>query len=139
MNQNLIYYPCLALILYTFAILAWMFRTRVKAIKDGKVDYRHFKTYSTDCKVPHEVLQIERNFSNLLEVPPIFYIICAFTLMTKQVDQVQLVLSWGYVFLRLIHSLVHITSNKLQYRVLFYGGSWIVLVVMAIRLGVSLY
>ena len=138
MNQNLIYYPCLALILYTFVILAWMFKSRVKAIKDGKVDYKHFKTYSTDCKEPHDVLQIGRNFSNLLEVPPIFYVICAFTLITNQVDQVQLGLSWGYVLLRLMHSFIHVTSNKINYRVLFYALSWLVLIIMAIKLGLAI-
>ena len=135
MNPNLIYYPVLAMIVLTATVLIRMFVLRVKGIKSGQVDFRYFKTYNMPTQIPPKQVQAERNFSNLFEVPVLFYTVCAFSLITQNVDHVMLTLAWSYFTLRALHSLIHLTTNKIIPRMSLYGLSWIVLMIMAIKLG----
>ncbi|OUR99733.1 hypothetical protein A9Q84_01535 [Halobacteriovorax marinus] len=133
MNQNLIFVPCFILMMTTASILCLMFVRRIKSIKCGDIKASHYKTYDSGDSEPRLVIQASRNFSNLHESPTLFYVLCLFSLVTSGVDQVFLYLSWGYVTLRMIHTLVHVTSNKINPRLLAYGLSWVVLVTMAIK------
>ncbi len=135
MNPNLIYFPVLAMIILTFAVLIRMFLMRVKGVKEGTVEFNYFKTYDATTTLPTHMVQATRNFTNLFEVPTLFYIVCSFALITKQVDQVMLSLSWAYVALRVLHSFIHLTINKIKPRMTTYALSWIVLLVMSVRLG----
>lgn len=135
MNQNLIYFPCLAMLILSAIVLVRMFLTRVNAIKKGSVDFRYFKTYNEARDLPVTMLQASRNFSNLFEVPTLFYMVCAFALATQNVDEVMLWEAWLYVGLRYVHSMIHLTSNKIMPRMSFYALSWVVLLAMGISLG----
>ena len=42
-------------------------------------------------------------------------------------------LAWIYVALRLVHSLVHVTSNRIILRLLFFAASNVVLLTLWIR------
>ena len=133
MNQNLIYYPCFSLLILSVLVLLRMFILRLKAVKDGRVDVKHFKTYSyAENNLPIEMLQASRNFTNLFEVPTLFYMISLFALITQSVDRNLLILAWGYVLARYIHSFVHLTSNKIMPRMLSYMVSWLFLIAMAV-------
>lgn len=135
MNPNVIIFPCLALIIWTFLILLRMASTRFQSVRSGEVNFRYFKTYSTGENIPPKALQASRNFTNLFEMPTLFYVVCIFSLITRSVDQVMLNLAWTYVFLRIIHSLIHVTNNKIMYRMSVYALSCAVFFIMAIRLG----
>ena len=137
-NQNLIYFPCLAMLILSAVILIKMFIGRVTAVKSGAVDVKYFKTYNHGCP-PHRMLQTDKNFSNLFEVPTLFYMICLFSLTTFKVDHFMLGLAWLYVFCRYVHSFVHVTSNKIAPRMMTYGLSWIALLLMGIKLGLDLW
>ena len=133
-NQQLIFFPCLALIFLCALVLVRMFFTRVKAVRSGSVDFRYFKTYDLDINPPILMTQASRNFTNLFEAPTLFYMICAFALMTQNVDRVMYVAAWIYVGLRYIHSFIHLTSNKIGPRMGVYSLSWIILLFMGILL-----
>lgn len=135
MNPNLIYYPCFALLLLSAMVLVRMFLTRVQGIKSGQVDFRYFKTYNhAEKDLPILMTQASRNFTNLFEVPTLFYMVCAFSLITQQVDGFFLWLAWIYVALRYMHSIIHLTNNKIMPRMAVYGLSWIVLIIMGVIL-----
>ena len=131
MNQNLIFFPCFGLLILTGIVLLRMFMTRISAVKKGSVDVKFFKTYDMQVNAPMLMTQAARNFTNLFEVPTLFYMICAFALITQNVDGVMYGLAWLYVGLRCIHSMIHVTSNKLYPRMSVYGLSWIVLLAMS--------
>ena len=136
MNQNLIYYPCFALLLLCFLVLLKLFLSRVHAVKKGKIDFRYFKTFNLNhpVDVPQDIQQAARNFTNLFEVPTLFFMVCLFGLYTQNVDSLFLGLAWFYVALRYIHSLVHLTTNKLFQRMTSYALSCLILLAMGIYL-----
>lgn len=135
MNQNLIYYPCFALLILCFLVLLRLFLTRVNAVKQGKIDFRYFKTQSAQqTEIPHEVQQASKNFTNLFEVPTLFFMVCLFGLFSRNVDSLFLGLAWMYVGLRYIHSFIHLTNNKIFQRLTAYTLSCLILLIMAIYL-----
>lgn len=140
MNQNLIYYPCFALLLLCFLVLLKLFFCRVNAVKKGKIDFRYFKTFNlkSPVEIPQDIQQATRNFTNLFEVPTLFFMVCLFGLFTQNVDSLFLALAWFYVLLRYLHSFIHLTSNKLFQRMTAYGLSCVVLLVMGIYLACKL-
>ena len=134
MNQNLIFFPCFALMLLSFLVLVRMFLTRTEAVKKGEVDIKFFKTYDLQVSGPVLMRQAARNFTNLFEVPTLFYMVCTFALITQNVDELMYGAAWFYVALRCIHTVIHLTTNKIFQRMSFYATSWIVLVFMGFLL-----
>jgi hypothetical protein len=107
---------------------------RQKDIRNKTVDFRFFKTYNNGASEPMFSAQASRNFTNLFEVPTLFYMVCAFALITRSVDDSFLVLAWSYAILRYAHTLIHLTANKIIFRMSVYTLSWIVLVIMGTQL-----
>ncbi len=138
MNSAL-FFPCFALLLLTAFVLLYMFMTRVNALKNKIVKMSYFKTYSSSvANLPDHMLQASRNFTNLFEVPTLFYMVCLFITVLNQVDTLLLVFAWLYVFFRICHTCIHLTSNNVRIRMTFYGLSWLVLVMMSFRLALKL-
>ncbi len=134
LNQQLIFLPCLILILLTFFVLIIMFNRRVKGIKKGDVSPSYFKTYSTGQTESIKCLQAQRNFANLHEAPPIFYILCLVAYVTGNASPLMIGLSWTFLFFRVLHTLVHVTTNKLKPRMLSFACGWLVIIAMSLIL-----
>lgn len=134
MNQGLMFYPVLAVIILTVIALYLMFRGRQNAVATGAVSAAYFKTYDTGEKLPRAARQAERSYHNLLESTPPFYVICIAAIALAKVDPVFLGLAWAYVLFRVLQTFVHLTHNKLGMRSRLYMLSWIVLLAFAIRL-----
>ncbi|MBY0414579.1 MAG: MAPEG family protein [Bdellovibrionales bacterium] len=134
MNPHLIYYPSFALLILSFGVLLRMFVLRKNAIATKQVDYRYFKTYNMADNLPIDMLAAGRHFTNLFEVPTLFYMVSLFALVTNHVDTVMLTLAWIYVGFRYVHSFIHLTSNKILPRMMSYFFSWIALMSMGLVL-----
>ena len=132
MAQERIFFPMLALVALTFAVLLMIPYRRFKAGRMGLVTARDFK-FGESANVPGDVSIPNRNFMNLLEMPLLFYVACVVAYVTKSVDGAMLALAWLYVALRLGHSIVHLTYNRVMHRLGFYAASALVLAAIWIR------
>ena len=133
MNPETILFPMAALAALTFAVLLIIPYKRIGAGFKGLVTWRDFK-YGESAKVPPDVSIPNRNFMNLLEMPVLFYVACLTFYVTKRVDVATVVLAWAYVALRVAHSAVHLTYNRVRDRLYVYAASAFVLVMIWIRL-----
>jgi hypothetical protein len=70
------------------------------------------------------------HFRNLFEMPVLFYAVCAFLAITQLSTLFLLACAWGYVALRMVHSYIHLTHNKVVRRFQVFVASTIVLYVM---------
>lgn len=131
------YFPCLAMLLLTVIVLLRMFILRMSAVKNKDIEMKYFKTYNAG-NPPILMLQADRHFSNLFEAPVLFYMVCVFSVITFQVDSKMLCAAWIYVFFRLIHAFIHLTSNKIRARMMAYAFSWLALLYMGLNLGYKL-
>ena len=138
MNQNLIYYPCFAMLLLSSIVLIKMFRQRVAAVKAGEIEIDYFKTYNFGNPT-NKMLQADRNFTNLFEMPTLFYMLCIFAMASFKVTHFFLAAAWFYVLCRYLHSIVHITSNKIVPRMVLFTLSWLLLLIMGFKLAIDLW
>lgn len=136
-NHNAIFLPSLALIGWTMTVLLLIPFQRFKAGLAKQVDFEDFKNGESD-KVPAYVRIPNRNFMNLLEVPVLFYVLSLVSFLTHAVDIWLLLLSWLYVALRVVHSLIHLSYNKVLHRLLVFALSNFVLATLLIKLSIFL-
>ena len=129
MSQNAIFWPMGALALLTFIVLTLIPFRRVGAARAGHVQATDFK-YGESAKVPGFVSLANRNYMNLLEMPVLFYVICLMIYVSARLDAVFLSLAWGYVGLRTVHSLVHVSYNDVMHRLAFFSLSNFVVVAL---------
>lgn len=115
-------YPMLALMGWTFLVLLLMGRRRIRAVQAGRVHVREF-ALGESAAVPADVAVINRHYMNLLEIPPLFYAVSLAYYVTGQADTAAVALAWLYVALRLAHSAVHLTTNRVFHRLLAFALS----------------
>jgi hypothetical protein len=133
MEQTRILIPMLTLAAWTMVVLLFVPYRRFKAVFARKVTANDFK-FGESVNVPGEVSIPNRNFMNLLEVPLLFYVVCLTAYATHKVDRAALILAWVYVIGRILHSVVHLTYNKVVHRLAAFAATNVILVVLLLRL-----
>jgi hypothetical protein len=126
-DKTSILFPMVALVTLTFAVMLLIPVRRFRAGFAGQIKYDDFK-YGESERVPPEVSIPNRNMMNLLELPLLFYVACLTYLVAGKVDTVALALAWAYVALRVAHSAIHVTYNRVRHRLIAFALSNIVLV-----------
>lgn len=137
MNQHTILWPVLALILWTFLVLLLVPIRRFRAAFAGRVAVSDFRCGESD-QVPLDVAVPNRVFMNLVEVPPLFYVLCVVFFVTGKVGALALGLAWLYVALRVAHSLIYLGYNHVVHRFAVFATSNCVVVAMVLDLALSL-
>ncbi len=127
MDKTSILFPMVALAILTFAVLLLIPLRRFGAGSAGQIRYDDFK-YGESARVPPEVSIPNRNMMNLLELPLLFYVACLTYLVIGPVDDYVLLLAWLYVALRIAHSAIHVTYNRVRHRLIAFGLSNLVLI-----------
>lgn len=124
-------YPLFAMVLVTFAVAIHLFRLRVKAVKSGEIRLSQFRLNSGD--IPDEVAQAARNYTNLFEVPMLFYTAGAIAIALGIQVPAMIISAWIFVLARVVHSWIHLTSNNVIHRMRAYMlGNICVLVIWGI-------
>ena len=127
MDKTSMLFPMVALATLTFAVLLLIPVRRFRAGFAGQIKYDDFK-YGESARVPPEVSIPNRNMMNLLELPVLFYVACLTDLVTDRVDDGALTLAWAYVGLRVAHSAIHLTYNRVRHRLVVFAVSNVVLI-----------
>ena len=130
MNEFDLIYPMVAMILLTVIVLIRMVLLRFAAVRRGEIDAYFYKTYQGEAGETRIVAQHNRHFVNLFENPVLFYAACITAMVTAQVTQNMIWMAWAYVAARIIHTFIHLTSNRIYPRMASYGASWVVLLAM---------
>jgi hypothetical protein len=120
------------LALWTGAMVFMVGFSRIRAARAGRVRRGAFRL-GESADVPADVTVWNRNLMNLLEMPLLFYVVSIAFYVTHQVTSKMVTLAWIYLALRLAHSLVHVTSNRVLLRLSAYAASNIVLLWLWIR------
>lgn len=123
--------PVLLMILWTAIMWLWMYATRIPAMQKAQInpdDARHPGTYSD--KIPPNVRAVADNYNHLHEQPTIFYTLMVFAALTGGADALMMKLAYGYVGVRVLHSLIQVLSPKVMHRFLMFAIGSIVLFVM---------
>ena len=134
MQQEVIFQPFFATILLTMVVWALMYARRLHYLHRNKVDLETVNTAEKAALIiPDRVAFPADNLRNLFEAPVVFYAICLYLYVTENVDQVYLLSAWLFFALRVVHSLIHCTSNNVFRRFIAYFVSAVVLWFMVLR------
>jgi hypothetical protein len=137
MNQAAILLPMMSLAAWTFCVLLLIPVRRFRAAFAGQVNPGDFR-FGESSRVPPAVSIPNRNYMNLLELPVLFYVVCLTLYVTVKADATAIYLAWGYVALRVCHSLVHLTYNHVIHRLTLFAVSNVVLIILWTRLFLAL-
>jgi hypothetical protein len=137
MSETAIFLPVAVLALWTLLVLGLVPIRRFTAAFVKKVTAEDFR-FGESASVPGEVTIANRAWMNLLEAPLLFYIACLIWFLIGRVDNGVIMLAWSYVGLRIIHTLVHVTYNRVFHRLIAFALSSVVLITLWIRLLASL-
>ena len=127
LDHTSILFPVVALATLTFAVLMLIPVRRFRAGAAGQVKFDDF-AYGESARVPAEVSLPNRNMMNLLELPVLFYVACLTYYVTDSVNGVGLALAWTYVALRVAHSAIHVSYNRVRHRLFAFAASNLVLI-----------
>ena len=127
--------PLLAQVALTFIVMLVMYLRRIAEMKTKRVHPQRTKTRSSAHGVLTDSESAADNLSNLFESPVLFYTAILVTLMLMVQDPVVVTLAWIYVASRYIHSLIHITYNRVMHRFSVFIFSSFTLLAIWVRLG----
>jgi hypothetical protein len=128
MTAGWVLLPVFVQVALTFVLIIWTARARLGALRAGDLKVRDIALGQNAW--PARVTQISNCFQNQLELPILFYVLAILVLVTRQADVWFVLLGWAFVALRLLHALVHTTSNHVPTRFNLFAASAIVLMVM---------
>lgn len=137
MQVTAIVWPAFALFLLTMLSVARLARLRFAAARAGRVDPRYYRIYQGPGEPP-EIAASSRNLVNLYEMPTLFYAGTAIALATGAVGPALVGLGWAYVLLRVLHTVIHVTSNRVLWRFRVFAASFAVLLAYWAVLGTAL-
>lgn len=126
--------PVLVLVAWTLVMWAWMYATRIPAMKAAGIDPQEAAYPGTLAhRLRPGVRSVADNYNHLHEQPTVFYALMFFAALTGGGDSAALTLAWCYVGLRIVHSLVQATFNRVVLRFSVFVLATIVLMVFTAR------
>ena len=131
MNDMSILQPLVALLIWTMIMWAWMYATRIPAMSKANVAPDDAAIPGTlDKSLPEKVQAKAHNYNHLHEQPTVFYATALLLAMVGWGDGMNALLAWIYVGLRIIHSIVQATANKVMVRFVLFALSSLVLIAL---------
>jgi len=134
MSANVILQPAVALMIWTMIIWAWMYATRILAMQRAHVQPNDAQVpKSLDERLPREVQWKAHNYNHLHEQPTVFYAVIVVLVLAGGGSDANAFLAWIYTGLRVIHSLVQVTANRVTVRFVLFALSSAVLIALVVK------
>jgi len=127
--------PLLAQVILTFLVWIYLYVTRLREIQQKDIRPQRLARRSDGQNLLTESAGPSDNFKNLFEMPVLFYLAVVLSLVLLIQDDLLVKLSWGFVILRVMHSAIHCTYNRVLHRFTVYVASTLALILIWFRLG----
>jgi hypothetical protein len=123
--------PVVILAAWTMVVWAWMYITRIPAVRRAKIALDPEAPRGEQMsRLPAQVRWKADNYNHLMEQPTVFYAVALVLVLVGHGGGWALRLAWTYVAIRIVHSLVQTTWNKIEVRFALFALSSLVLVAM---------
>jgi hypothetical protein len=134
--------PVVALLGWTMVIWLWMYVTRIPAMQRARIDVANLKGGTgkdLDTVLPAEIQWKAHNYNHLLAEPTVFYAVCLVLAMIGHGEGINLAVAWLYVGLRVAHSLVQVTINRVAVRFVLFASSSLCLIVLIFHAAIPVF
>ena len=131
-----IFAPVIALVLWSLVMLGWLALTRLPAMARAGFSLTTVvgaRGANLEGVVPDKVNWKAHNYTHLMEQPTLFYATVLILGVTGQGDGINLQLAWVYVALRIAHSIVQATWNRVVVRFTLFSLSTAALLLLALN------
>lgn len=134
--------PVVVLAGWTMVMWAWMYATRLPAMGAAKVDPDKLASdpaTTLDDLLPAKVQWKAHNYNHLHEAPTVFYAVALVLAVIGQGSGLNAQIAWAYVALRIVHSLVQATVNKVMVRFMVFALSSLCLIALIVQAGLAVF
>lgn len=134
--------PVVALIAWTLVMLLWMLATRLPAMRRAGIRMGELvgtKAADADRGLPASAQWKAHNYNHLMEQPTLFYAVCLVIAMTGTGNGINAGLAWGYVILRILHSIWQATVNKVALRFMLFAASSFILFALTLHAAMAVF
>ena len=135
MESKNILQPVVALMIWTMIMWCWMYATRLPAMNRSQhvppiSQLKGGKGSDLDAILPDHVQWKADNYNHLHEQPTLFYAVALVLAYVGQGEGMNAFIGWIYVGLRVAHSLVQVTANRVLVRFVLFALSSVVLMAL---------
>ena len=116
-----IWLPCAAMVGLTAIVWVKLYADRLGEMRAKRIDPQALASARATAQL--ERPQAAENFRNLFEVPVLFYLLCVALVLNGGSTAGFVAAAWAYVALRAVHSVIHVTYNRVTHRFLVYVTS----------------
>jgi len=132
--------PVAVLVLWSMVMWAWLYATRIPAMQKAKVALDpSLTTAELSARLPPQVRWKADNYNHLMEQPTLFYATALTLAVVGQGDGLNAMLAWGYVGLRILHSLVQATTNVIMLRWAVFMLASLTLLALAVHAAMAVF
>jgi hypothetical protein len=120
--------PLFVQVLLTFTLLCILAVRRQRMFRNREMHPQDLAVRG--AREPLPVAQAAGSYQNQFEIPVLFYVLVILALYTRKADLVFVILSWIFVFARIVQAFIHVGPNIVPRRGLAFGISMLVLFIM---------
>jgi hypothetical protein len=134
--------PVVALLAWTMVMWVWMYATRIPAMNKAGIDAKNLvggEGSSLRAHLPDTVSWKADNYNHLHEAPTLFYAVAIVLSIIGQGDGFNTTLAWAYVALRVAHSIVQATFNRVMVRFALFALSSLVLMALILHAAIAVF
>lgn len=139
--QHAILAPIVALVAWSLVMWVWMYVTRIPAMQKAQIDtFNLVGGSAADLReriAPKSQWPAD-NYNHLHEQPTIFYAIALVHALLGTGDGINLTIAWAYVGLRIAHSIVQATVNRVIVRFTLFSLSTLCLIALTLHAAMAL-
>jgi hypothetical protein len=132
-----VFLPALAMVALTIVVTVCMFLERMRQIRAGRIPFREIPSGS-QMAARFADTRAADNYRNLFEAPVLFYLALVVAALAGHATPAVSALAWAYVALRVVHSWIHCTYNRVKHRFYAFAASnavlWALWIVVAVQL-----
>ena len=124
-----IFLPAFAMVVLTLVVWLRMYTTRIAQMKRERI---HPQAVATSAQAAARLTDSRAadNFRNLFELPVLFYLALVVAAVSGLATDATLALAWLFVLLRVVHSAIQCSYNKVMHRFQAYLAGSVVLWVL---------
>jgi hypothetical protein len=120
------FHPAFAMAALTFAVWVRLYATRIGEMRRERIHPQAVATSRQAAERLHDTRAAD-NFRNLFELPVLFYLALVVAALLGLASDGFLALAWTFVALRVLHSAIHCTYNRVMRRFMAYFAGSLVL------------
>ena len=132
--------PVVALVAWSLVMWVWMYVTRIPAMQRAGIDTANLVGGSAAdlrARIDPKAQWPADNYNHLHEQPTIFYAIALSLAMIGAGDGLNATIAWGYVALRIVHSLLQATVNRVIVRFALFSLSTLCLIALTLHAAIA--